>query len=420
VTTQNIPTANQLAELYPVDYPEHERTRLENDQILLPVINEIKSGKHIEQLDRFAKAYLGMFLDLDNSIPPNDRINILANPQLAEDIKTGFAAILKKDAFPSPGQIADSIYTEEYPEGYVLLAALDLYSNEPEYDFSNLPSQTVIAAICFHYAYQTEIHDKWFVTAMQERQQDVISAFSSFWQRLIKHNTDHLPGLYQFIEERKYDHLSGQILLPVLANWHNVRKKVLSKLLHTAIRTTDHKQLLEVCRSYLENGNAGEPGRYILWLTTAFFLAPDDHETELLDYTGRSKEKIIPLVDFVSLILSDKQIDTLPVDNRALATLLRIIAPKITPQEDRYGQICDNTRKVMYLFYLLAIAKDTREYKTLDVIEQLGQVRVMKLYNPILDYIIRLHESQEVPNFDDFITKLIELELIKARIKRYD
>jgi hypothetical protein len=233
-----------------------------------------------------------------------------------------------------------------------------------------------------------------------------------------------LPGLYQFIDHKEFDHLSTRLLLPVLESWLNVRKKVLSKILHTAIRSTEHTKLLTVCESALANWNAAEPGRYILWLATAFLLAPDKFDMTLLEYTGRSKEKIIPLIDFVYLIFNDRDINNLQINNQALATLLRIIAPKVTPQEDRYGQICDNTRKVMFLFYQLAISTDKNEPETAQVIKQLNQVRVMKLYTPILDFVANIHESSKSqsrkPGFEEFISELISHDLIKAKIKRYD
>ena len=420
-----------IESLYPVDFREHERTRFENDQLLLPVIDKIKSGQNIEQLERFAKAYLGMYLDLDNTIPPNDRIKILANPTLAKDIVSGFEAVLNQATFPSVQQIVDSMFTDERPEGYILLTALDLFADNPRYAITKLPSQTVIAAICFHYAYKTEIHDKWLRAIMLQREPETTTAFASFWQALIQHGTNHLPGLYQFIDQREFDKLSSKVLLPVLQNWTNVQKKILAKLLHTALRTADHDQLLTICEAALSSWNQAEPKRYILWLATAFLLAPSQYETILLNYTGRTKEKIIPLVDFVYLALNDDDNHHLKPTAQTLAVLLRIIAPKITPQEDRYGQLCDNTRKLAYLFYQLLVveADNKNDLSKTSVIEQLNRVRVMKLYTPILDYILSLQSQTNAKSdstidsemdFEVFVRQLVEQGLIKPRVKRYD
>jgi len=415
-----------IKNLYPLDFKEQERTRIENDQLLLPVIEEIKSGHNIEGLERFAKAYLGMYLDLDNTIPPHHRVELLANPQLASNIKTGFEAILKRDSFPDAQQIADSIFSEELPVGYVLLAALDLFSDNPRYAVAKLPAKTIIAAICFHYAYKTEIQDTWLNQIMQERPQETAEAFSSFWQQLITHGTDHLPGLHQFIDHRDYDNISREILLPVLKHWRTVRKKLLAKLLQTSIRTTDHTTLLNLCEDALSNWNQAEPARYILWLATTFLLAPDRYEAIIIDYTGRTKEKIVPLIDFIFIVLNDNE--HIKPTTQTLATLLRIIAPKVTPQKDRYGQLCDNTRKVMYLFYQLAISEYTDPTAKKMVIERLKQVRVMKLYIPVLEYVTSAYvaphltntATDSIPEFEEFLVQLVNQELIKSRAKRYD
>lgn len=411
-------STSDLAELYPKDYREHEWTRAENEQLLTPVIDELSSGHNIEQLERFAKAYLGMYLDLDNTIPPSDRIEILTSPSLAGEIKKGFRAVLQNFPFPSPVEIADSIYKEELPEGYILLAALDIYTDDPEFTVDKLPSQTVVAAICFHYAYQTEIQDRWLSATVQQRGKEAGQALTAFWLQLIRHGTDHLPGLYQFIEHHHYDDLSKDILLPILSNWREVRRKILIKLLLTALRTTDRTELLTVCKSALQDWNPAEPARYIQWLATAFLLEPSDYASVLTEYCGRTKEKIIPLVDFVCLALMDDECHQENIDASCLATLLRIIAPKVTPQEDRYGQLCDNTRKVMYLFYRLVSSKTADGPALGPAIDKLKQVRVMKLYNPVLDYISASKDTNL--SFEEFLNQLVQQELIKARIKRYD
>ena len=409
-----------VASLYPQDYQEHEYTRIENDQLLLPVVEKIKSGKNIEQLERFAKAYLGMYLDLDNSIPPNARIEILANPELAQTIRTGFEAVLSHYSFPNPEQIADSMMSEELPEGYVLLAALDLFADDPRYTIDKLSAQTVTAAICFHFAYQTEIEDKWLSTALMDRPLEASQALVGLWQQLLKHDTDHLPGINQFINLRDYDVLSSDILLPVLKDWRSANKKVLAKLLHTAIRTADRNQLLDICETALLEWNSAEPARYILWFASAFLLEPSKHAHSLVEYCGRSKEKIVRLLDFIYLVLSDGDITDLDPDAEALTVLLRIIAPKITPQEDRYGHLCSNTRKVMYLFYRLAIAARDDDIRYRNTIQRLNQVRVMKLYSPILEFVAEHGKRDTAVEFDAFIQQLLNANLISQRIKRYD
>lgn len=406
---------------YQHDYREHGGTRLENDRNLSDKLANIKTGEDIDSLERFAKVYLGMFLDLDNTIPPRQRISILANPKLAQAIEQGFEAILKSSEFPSPQTIANSMLDDKpIAICYILLAALDLFSEEQRYQVEQLPAQTIVAAICCHYAYKTELQDRWLHMVMQTRQQQVAQALAAFWQQLTLRDTDHLPGLYHIISHQQYDPITAQVVLPVLSTWKTCRKSTLRDVLHAAIRTADHQALLPICEIALQEWNAAEPARYILWLATTFLLAPTKYDMVLADYSGRSKEKILPLLDFSVMVLLTDNDQRLPLTSDTFAQLIRIIAPKFTPQEDRYGDLCDNTQKVMYLFYRLAtITEDDTEA----AIKRLRLVRVMKLYQSILDYVVDIHRqsrSGQAPEFEAFIQQLIDQNRVKARIKWSD
>ncbi len=408
-----------LESRFPVDYQDHAGTRYENDRRLLPVSDDIASGKNIENLERFAKAYLGMYLDMDNAIPPADRIYILANPELAKLVLAGFAAVLKNRQFASSEDIVESIYSKHLAEGYILLAALHLFSDEKENDIKDLPANTLIAAICFSYAYKHELPEPWLRSVLLNRPEEAIQAFNGLWQRLILHNSEHLPGIYFIIRNPDYDHIAKFVLLPVLQKWLSVRKKLLRDLLRCALRTVDPEKLYKLCESSLRDWNAAEPGRYMLWLGCAFLLQPEINQSKLSEYAGRSKEKLIPLLDFTYWVLHTDQLTLPNLKANAYATLIRIIAAKITPQKDRYGELCDNTRKVLFLFYGLACSADKNT-----AIKQLLKVRVIKLYKPILEYIaeqpVSATDKPLSSQLDDFIDILGQRALIQLRIKWSD
>jgi len=417
-------SATSIELRYPIDYKEHTGTRRENDRRLLPLAEEIKSGQNIENLERFAKAYLGMYLDMDNSIPPVDRIHILANPELANIVYSGFSTFLKNRPFSSPEDIADSIHTEHLAEGYILLAALDIFRDKDSSAVKDLSANTLIAVICFSYAYRNEIDEQWLRSSIQQRPDEVIVAFTRFWQQLIIHNTDHLPGIYTIIRNRDFDHISKHVLLPVLQKWLRVRRKLLRDLLRCALRTIDPKQLLKLAESSLGFWNKAEPGRYMLWVAVAFILQPTKHQLMLTEYAGRTKEKLIPLLDFTYWVLHNDQLAPPNLNADAYATLIRMIGAKITPQKDRYGELCDNTRKVMFLFYALANSADRHT-----AIKQLLNVRVMKLYKPILEFIYLDDIDNDVVNsngktvtelHDQFLKILVQQNLIQPRIKWSD
>jgi len=412
-------SSNSIELLYPADYKEHTGTRQENDRRLLPLADEIKSGRSIENLERFAKAYLGMYLDMDNSIPPADRIHILANPKLASLVYSGFTTVLQNRAFAGPEKIADSVFSDHLAEGYILLAALDLCETKNRNTINSLADNTVVATICYSYAYKNEIKEQWLRSILLQRPNEAIRAFTEFWQQLIILGTDHLPGIYFIIRHTEFDHISRSVLLPVLKSWLHVRKKLLRDLLRCALRTVEHAQLYKLAESAITNWKPAEPSRYMLWLACAFLLQPNKHHSMLTEYAGRTKEKLIPLLDFSYWVLHTDQLTLPQLNAEAYATLIRIIAAKITPQKDRYGELCDNTRKVMFLFYLLACATDKHPS-----IKTLLKVRVMKLYNPILEFIddeVITSDARSISEqYDQFLKILIQRNLIQPRIKWSD
>lgn len=401
---------------YAADFREHEVTRLDNDRNLLPKLESIRSGKDIDSLERFAKAYLGMYLDIDNNIPPSDRIVILANTALAGAIRQGFEAVLNQDRFPDEIHIADAmIDAQPIAIGYILLAALDMYADEPCYAISKLSPATVRTAICFHFAAKTELQDKWFAQILQQRQDDVAHALASFWQQLIRRDGSHLPGLYQIISHDQFDAISRRVLPPVLASLQHCRKGVLRDLLYAALRVCEQHTLARISETALQSWNRADPGRFILWLATAFLLQPSAYAMPLAEYCGHSKEKILPLLDFSVLVLRGGGQQRLPLAAEAYAQLLRIIAAKFAPQLDRYGNLSDITQKVMYLFYRLSTATEAAA-----AIHGLGKVRVMKLYKNVLAFVSDLYARRRDLSFEEFLTELQAADAIKSRKKWSD
>jgi hypothetical protein len=406
---------------YEQEYANNAGTRRENDTLLHDQIDAIKNGEAVETLARFARAYLGMYLDIDNTVPADQRIQLLANPSLTDAVHEGFSTILQQANFPSPRKIADSLFDETPLEiGYIILAALSIQSAKNSQAIMKISDVCLASAICFHFSNKTEVDDEWFTSLLATKQQLVGNTLVEFWLRLIERGTNYLPGLYQIISDDRYDDISRHVVLPVLQHWRNENKATLRDLLHAGLMLADRKQLLAVCEQALQDNDHADPGRYILWLATAFLLVPEKYDMVLTDYAGRSKEKILPLLDFVAKVLQSDQANRLAISADAIAQLLRIIAPKFSPQQDRYGNLCDNTRKVMYLFYRLATSTDEDAQAT---IKRLGLIRVMKLYDDILSYVASIQaqqSSQPGVNFDSFLAQLTEQNRIRSRKKWSD
>ena len=84
-----------------------------------------------------------------------------------------------------------------------------------------------------------------------------------------------------------------------------------------------------------------------------------------------------------------------------------------------------NDNLYLYFFYQLAISNERQQKNTISVLQRLHQVRVMKLYSSVLEYVASVQQSAlskagAIPDFESFISHLVSQDLITPRIKRYD
>lgn len=389
---------------YSAEYQDKAVERQQNDVSLLPRLEEIQAGQAVEVLARFAKAYLGLFLEMDNSIAASQRIAILANPALATAIWQGIAAVLQRGDLPDAQDIATSMQREQPLDvGYVILAGIFHASETDPVAVLGLPATTLSAAVCFYYANKTGLPAPWLEQVLTQRHTQVATVLLQFWLTLIEQGIDYLPGLMPVLQEPAQQPIARHVVLPVLQHWHNCRRKVLRDVLLAALQVADQSAFRAVAATALSQWNPHEPARYAMWLGAAYLLEPTRYAQILADYLGRSRERILPLLDFVVLALQNDTNRRYELSAAALALLLRSIAPKFTPQEDPHGNLCDNTLRVMYLFYRLSSSRDPHKAS---VVAQLQQVRVMKLYSAILQASLLHQDTVDATGFDGYVATL--------------
>ncbi len=144
----------------------HQPSQQENDARLAGQHDDIRNASKTEILEPFAKAYLGLFLEIDSSFPPQQRVRFIASKQLCSAIMQGLAiAIYNVNNLPSITAIGQAMVVEERIElGYVLLAstALCLRNNvNMEQAFKQIRPDVLSAALCFHFTNSSVFRDKW-------------------------------------------------------------------------------------------------------------------------------------------------------------------------------------------------------------------------------------------------------------------
>lgn len=403
------------------------QARKDNDQRLLGRLDALRSGEDMAVLESFARAYLGMFYEIEDDVAPADKVAMLANSEVSEAVLQGFVAALQRDDIPPPYEIGDRLGKgESMPGGYVILAGMDrLMQTAPE-QIEQLPGSILQSALCFHFANQAPRHDQWFDKLLADT---AISApaLRGFWQGLLSNDPQMLPGLRNIMAEPEYADLNREVLLPVLIHWQNCKQKTFKELIFAALRYVERNELLQSTRDLLNDPNAiKDEAKRLYWLATAFLLSPEEFAQDLSTYIGREKQKVLPLLDFMMKVSATDAETGIEFSPMMDAQLLRIIAPIFPPQEHSYGHIGGmdvNSRNVMRLFHKLAT--DSRP-EAPEALKGLRKARVMKIYNNVLKHAEqmqkKIHSDQSFapPDFETYLKELEDNDDLVQRRNRFD
>lgn len=335
-----------------------------------------------EALEPFAKAYLGMYYQLDNSVPPLGRVEQLSGGELYAAIIDGFENALSVAEVPSPERIGETVVAEAgLGTGYILLAALEEWCARDPDRVLELREEVIQAVLCYQFAHGDYQHRPWLTSVLGQSPQLVVSALMDFWKPYLQTGKEVLPGLNGLLKGRKYPQISGPIAIGLLQHWQDCDPYTLRRLLHTALVTGYHDTLREIARQRGEGLDAADIKSKIYWLATAYLLDPEANAQVLAQYAGRTKEKVLRLMDFSVAVLMDDEIDV-SLSAMELAHLLRIIAPIIVRNESRSGRLDEDSSKVLWLFDVL---RNYPRQQRNEAVEWLSSVRVMRAYVDILE-----------------------------------
>ena len=396
----------------------HRLTRQQNDERLASELDNIQTASRLDLLEPFAKAYLGLFLEIDSSFSPEQRIRFIAGDKLFSAVMQGLSVALNNiKQLPDITTIGQLMAEDERMElGYVVLVGMDLHvkNNNYEQALNQLSADVLAAALCFHYANSSIFQNKWVSSLVECRPELVATTLQQFWLPQMNRKARYLPGLQTLLKTAKGQQLVGDIIVPILESWTGYKKQPLNILLAIALRYANANKLLPVIETILTSNRSLNPRMRMVWLTSAFILEPDDYWQQMQDYTYRSKEKLLPLLDFTVALL-----DEIKLEAGVLTKIIRLIAPKFPPHIDDFGKLAANPQKTLRLFYELA----NRDDDVGTEINWLRRARVMKIVSPVLDEVETLNniksKQQKFPQFKTFMTNLLTSGRLKEKRSRF-
>lgn len=364
---------------------DFEQARNSTHEKLAGKLHELSQGEDIKSLASFAKAYLGMYLDLDKSLLPDERVRLLADDDILDSIWAGFDTVLYDPHLSTP-EVIGRMYANEQrmAQGYIALAAMDRQIRQFHGDLTTLriDERVLESLICFHYVDRNELPVQWMAYAVQQCAPLYAVALLRFWKAIQAAGIERYPGFREVLYKEKFQQVLKHLALPALQNMRRIQKKLLPPLLLSAFKYVAHADLLAACRQRLANDHDMQVVHHVYWISSAYLLAPQEFEGALADYVGRTREKALPMLNFIEMILKNNDSIGLAISADTLACLLMLLAPKFRPDRDQFGRLDDNVEKITWLFNLLG--EDRSETAHLAV-ERLRKVRVMRLYSAYID-----------------------------------
>lgn len=406
---------------------DFELTRFENDETLLSQIDSIISAENIKVLIPFAKAYLGMFYVIDKNLAEKEKVKLLASEKLAEAIFEGFIASLTLKKLPSAEDIAHSrAEKKEFAEGYVVLAGLDLIARDDINSIKQLDDSILEKAIAFYYSNKTGHANIWFEFLLKENKEKVSEVLARYWVSMLKNQAKYIPGKNLILGDSPDVDVVRCCILPLLDHWKQCKTKTLSQLLCLAFKYSNKEEFLIVCERALEQDHQLNEKTRLYWIAAAYLLVPEKYFGKLSSYSGRVKLKIMPLLDFVILLLSEHEKINIIFDSKISVQLLRMMAPTFPPQHHVYGSLGTldiNSKNIMLLFYHLLCSQEN------DVeaeVKLLRKARVMKIYSDVIDNLLELRARKNnesnfiLPSFESYLSLLEKGGCLHGRSSKFD
>ena len=263
-----------------------------------------------QMLNDLAKVYFALFIEVDESAPPDHRISdfIGGDPQLVDAVFAALRGAVFRDELPEASETI-SLRSESRHSwlAYPVLASMELlYEHDPSL-LDGLDDAQKRKALAIHYCVlapyghkaATPCHDQW----LKQHPDLVLDVLYQCAAGALKAGEDYLPGLNDLdrvagLEDRVH---STRIRLlrafPVRAP--SKQLPLLDRLLGQALRLPDTAALSALVEKKLGAKSATDAQR-VRWLAVGALLSPSRHRQPLRDFVGYNNDRARHLAEFLS------------------------------------------------------------------------------------------------------------------------
>lgn len=262
-----------------------------------PFRDQIRKGENIGALNTIANAYLGRFYDLNNDVPPNERIVSWLGDELTEAALNGFIAALNRPDIPTPSQISST-----HAEGKlwllepviicgiselirtqmgvlsiretVMASALAAWWEFPEFNEKKLGKDI-----------ESQLEEKVFSTA-----QNTLEFLKATMEPRISAGNEHIPGLYRLASDGRLSSVAGHLALQWLTQFPQANMSVQWELMRIAHRFGGKSDFQRLIVDRLETGESDETKQMLM--AGAFVSNLESRKQELSDFCDNHKDTL--------------------------------------------------------------------------------------------------------------------------------
>ena len=281
---------------------KRERTRQQNRANLELTKEAIRSGQHLSNLAYLAEVYFGLLLDIDNELPPIERLRDEIGDDLFLYALEGFATVIRRNDLPSPIDVISLTAKKRYyPWWYAVLAGMDIaWQTEKLLNrFSDklLKSALAIAIECPIYEHpENKMHQagrQWKECLFTEHPNLVREVFEDIAIVGLKAKQKHISVIYSIVNDEHTKSWRGRTALKLLSEFPSANPEHLRHMMLAAIFDPKcHSDIVEIAKAITTSRGLAKKEQRALWFTVGFLLDHKSFITSLNKYT-KSRDWVI-------------------------------------------------------------------------------------------------------------------------------
>jgi hypothetical protein len=285
---------------------QREIVREKNRSNLEQTKESIRAGIHLHNLGFLARIYFGIFSDIDQNLPPIERLCTVIGDELIIDALEGFSAVIRRSDLPSPIEVASIDAKGRYsPWWYAILAGMDEAWQE-KLVLDIFPDGLLKTALAISYVLSTfENYEEdgrkerrkktreWKERLFTERSDIVQSVFEDFIRVGLRAKRRYINVLYDLAHKKQTEPWRSKCALKFLTEFPYVIPEHLRYLtLATMFDSECHNDMIELAKDKINTRGRVKGEQRAIWLAVGFLLDFKAFQTSLMRY-ARSREQAI-------------------------------------------------------------------------------------------------------------------------------